>query len=203
MYATEILTSEHTIIEQVLDCLEKLVERGESSRSYYWPTADQILDFLRHFADGCHHAKEEQQLFPALEQRGLSPQFGPTGVMRHEHEQGRELIAAMSECVHAGLRGDNRKTRKFAAHAKAYIELLRQHIHKENHCLFPMADRILSNDDQRLLIGAFDDVEHAPEMVGRHEHYLELANELAKQFGVRQAATKMVNFAGCCGHGTH
>jgi hypothetical protein len=28
MHATEILTSEHAIIEQVLDCLEKLVERG-------------------------------------------------------------------------------------------------------------------------------------------------------------------------------
>jgi hemerythrin-like domain-containing protein len=200
MHATEILTSEHSIIEQVLDCLEKLVERGEASRSYDWHAADQMLDFLRHFADGCHHAKEEQQLFPALEQRGFSPQFGPTGVMRHEHEQGRALIAAMSDCVQAALRGDNRKSHKFAAHAKAYVNLLRQHIHKEDHCLFPMADRVLSDDDQRLLVEAFDDVEHAPEMVGRHERYLELANTLATKFGVRRATTITLHLAGCCGH---
>jgi hypothetical protein len=34
MHATEILTSEHAIIEQVLDCLEKLVEHGEAGVSY-------------------------------------------------------------------------------------------------------------------------------------------------------------------------
>src|SRR5262245_35827776 len=156
MHATEILTIEHSIIEQVLDCLEKLVERGEYHRAYYWHTADEIVDFLRHFADGCHHAKEERQLFPALEQRGFSPHAGPTGVMRHEHEQGRELIAAMAECIQEGLRGDNRRAKIFATHARTYLNLLRQHIHKEDHCLFPMADRVLSDAEQRLLVDAFD-----------------------------------------------
>src|SRR5262245_31260060 len=128
MQATEILMTEHTIIEQVLDCLEKLVERAESHRAYYWHTADEIVDFLRQFADGCHHMKEERQLFPALEQRGFSPNAGPTGVMRHEHEQGRELIAAMVQCIQKGLGGDNKKAKEFAAHARAYLNLLRQHI---------------------------------------------------------------------------
>ena len=200
MHATEILTNEHRVIEQVLNCIAELIDRGESTGRFDWTSAEQIIGFLRNFADGCHHAKEEEQLFPALEQRGFSPELGPTAVMRSEHEEGRRHIAAMAAAVDASLRGDNGWALQFAEHSRAYIELLRQHIQKEDHCLFPMADRVLSELDQQHVLSAFGDIEAAPARAGQHEHYLKLANTLADQFDVPHAVTSAAHPLVCCGH---
>lgn len=200
MYATEILFTEHRVIEQVLSCLATLVEQGASRGDLDWKSAEQMIDFLRNFADGCHHAKEEECLFPALEERGFSPEVGPTARMKSEHREGREHIAAMAAAVDAGLRGDNSRTCQFAEHARAYIELLRQHIQKEDHCLFPTADQVLSEADQQHLFSAFEDVEHTPARAGQHERYLQLANALADRFDVPRNMDSIAQAAACCSH---
>lgn len=200
MHATAILRSEHRVIEQVLDCLVKLVDRGESSGAFDWRSAEQVVDFMRNFADGCHHAKEEEQLFPALDQRGLSPDLGPTAVMREEHAQGRRHIKAIADAVAHGLRGDYSHANEFATHARAYIELLRQHIQKEDHCLFPMAERLLSEADHEELVGAFGRVESAPQRAGCHDNFLQLADRLADRFGVPQSVQSLPEVGANCGH---
>lgn len=196
MHATDILSSEHRVIEQVLGCLEKLIEEGRERRAMDWTAAEQMLDFFRHFADHCHHAKEERHLFPMLEARGFSPDFGPTGVMRYEHELGRRYIAAMAEAVAVGLRGDAGKFGQFMANAVAYARMLREHISKEDLCLFPRAGRTLSERDDQSLVHAFEETEHAPGMAGEHRKYLDLADALAERFGVPRA--EAVHAGGCC-----
>ena len=62
--------------------------------------------------------------------------------------------------------------------------MLREHIQKEDHCLFPAADQKLGQEDERHLMAAFEKVEK--EEIGEETHakYLEIANRLADQFGV-------------------
>lgn len=55
---------------------------------------EQLLNFFRVFADLCHHGKEEQYLFPALEAAGIPRESGPAGVMLAEHAEGPRLRAA-------------------------------------------------------------------------------------------------------------
>jgi hemerythrin-like domain-containing protein len=192
--------------------LEQLVEQGEAGNSFDWQTAREILEFFRHFADQCHHAKEERHLFPALEAKGFSSQFGPTGVMRDEHELGRRHISAMAEAVAAGQNEDSRGSgrpvdrwpsspaARFAASARAYVSLLREHINKEDHCLFPMAVRALTTSDQQSLLSAFEEVEHGPGTANEHQKYVDLANRLADQFGVPKSVASTTQTVGCCGH---
>jgi len=193
MKATDMLMDEHRVIEQVLDCLEKLADRCAAGKKPDSTSAHEIFDFFRNFADHCHHGKEEGHLFPLLEARGLSRQDGPTGVMVHEHEQGRRLLEAMQSAVERNLSND------FARFARDYVKLLREHIRKEDECLFPMAVRILNLADAESLTQRFEHVEHAEMGDGTHERYLRLANELAKRFGVAQASVSSA--CGCsCGH---
>jgi hemerythrin-like domain-containing protein len=192
MRATEILTQEHRVIEQVLSCLEKMIACDASLTDFDWPTAERILDFLKNFADRCHHGKEEEKLFPAMEARGFSPTAGPTAVMRAEHDQGRQLMAAMSAAVHRGERGDSTALARFERVARDYIKFLRAHIQKEDSCLFPMAKNILGDFDDELL-RQFDAAEQAPGFEGEHEKYLALAEELAERFEVPRSATTV-----CC-----
>ena len=153
MKPTEILSDEHRIIEQVLDCLEKIAQSCAAEGRLDNASAEQALDFFRNFADRCHHGKEETHLFPAMEAKGFPRQGGPTGVMLQEHEQGRAHIRGMVEAIEGAAAGQGEAVARFITHAQGYVSLLREHIEKEDHCLFTMANQVLSEDDQQKLLG--------------------------------------------------
>jgi hemerythrin-like domain-containing protein len=188
------------VIEQVLTCLEKIADEARHTDKLNGDAARQALDFFRNFADRCHHDKEEQHLFPMLEAKGFPRHGGPTGVMLHEHEEGRRHIQAMNSAMALAETGHVPALQQFIHHAQAYVTLLREHIIKEDHCLFPMANRAFAETDQQRLLNAFEHLEHDDLGEGTHEHYLEVAQRLAARYGVPAASVPV----GCaCGHGAH
>ena len=201
MKPTDILSSEHRVIEQVLACLAKIAENAEAQGRLDKHAAEQAVDFFRAFADHCHHGKEEAHLFPAMEAAGFSRSQGPTGVMLREHEQGRAHVRAMAEAIGPASAGDAAAVRRFAEHARGYIALLGAHIQKEDHVLFAMANQALSPEEQQTLLAAFQKVESEEMGEGTHEKYLAIANDLADRFGVPQAELAHAGHHGCgCGH---
>jgi hemerythrin-like domain-containing protein len=170
--ATEVLKEEHRVIEKVLDALERLAKGAETSALAEW---EKAIDFARNFADKCHHLKEENLLFPALEERGIPREGGPIGMMLAEHEEGRGYVRAMAAA--AGKDSvDNRQILRETANA--YIRLLRQHIQKEDEVLFQMADGVLSAEEQKTLLREFEEHELKEIGAGFHEKYLKIALEL-------------------------
>jgi hemerythrin-like domain-containing protein len=194
MRPTDILSAEHRVIEQVLDCLDRVSSRCTDSSGFDAESALEAIDFLQHFADQCHHGKEEGHLFPLLEARGLPHCVGPTAVMREEHEQGRRYLSVMAATIEPAKAGDHVAREKFVAYANAYTRLLRDHIHKEDHCLFTMATNLLNEEDCQTLLGAFQGSEHDIGE-GVHEHYLEVAHRVADRLGVRRSDVP----GHCCG----
>lgn len=197
MTPTEILSSEHRVIEQVLVCLERLIEESGAAGRLDAQVATDVLEFIREFADRCHHGKEEDQLFPAMEARGFSPQRGPTAVMRSEHDTGRAHVRAMRDAVPAAATGDASALGLFAEHGRAFVALLSQHIAKEDQILFPMADRAIDAVGQAELLERFQHVEAHHMGTGTHEKYLQLARRLCERYGVANVVPHM---ACHCGH---
>ena len=136
-----------------------------------------ILDFLKVFVDKCHHGKEEDILFPALEAAGMPRDNGPIGVMLHEHTLGRGHIRDMD----AALAGSP-DLLGFVAQAQAYSELLTQHIAKENTVLFPMAERLLGMPALTAMHDAFERLEAERIGPGRHEAFHQLLDNLATAY---------------------
>ena len=69
------LKNEHRGIETALRILERVANRfGQAPDPELVIDGEALIDFFRTFADTCHHGKEEQLLFPALEQLGVSRQ---------------------------------------------------------------------------------------------------------------------------------
>jgi hemerythrin-like domain-containing protein len=186
---TEILSNEHRVIERVLSCLEAIVRQARSTGRLDLSSAKEVVAFLRNFADRCHHGKEEDYLFPALEAKGFPRDGGPTGVMLYEHEQGRAHLRGMEENSEAAAMGDAAALKRFADHAEGYVALLREHIYKEDNVLFRLADQTLTEDDQQRLLAAFCQVEAEEMGVGVHERFLQIAEELAKRYGVPPTTT--------------
>lgn len=201
MRPTEVLSGEHRVIEQVLSCLEAMVRQAKSAGRLDGPSAADAVLFFRNFADRCHHGKEETRLFPALEAKGFPRDGGPVGVMLHEHEQGRAYLRGMDENREAAAAGDAAALAKFNTHAEGYLSLLREHIYKEDHILFRLADQTLSEEEQQGLLRAFQQVESEEMGAGTHERYLQIARELAERYGVSAAPAGLpAGHFHCCGH---
>ncbi len=160
MRATQLLMEEHEIILRGLRVLEALADRAARGVEVPAKAVGDALDFLTEFADVHHHHKEEEILFPALEEAGYPRDGGPVGVMLHEHIQGRGLIRALREAAPQAS-GDTAARARFADTARAYTSLLSAHIDKENQILFPMADKVLEGDAQRRVDQDFDTFENA------------------------------------------
>jgi hemerythrin-like domain-containing protein len=178
-----VLRAEHRVIVRVLDVLRHLVARSERSESFEIDSLKRCVTFFRLFADACHHAKEEDLLFPVLEERGIPRDGGPIGVMLHEHAVARQLTRQMAEALAAFDRGDVEAERTFCGTAREYIALLTDHIQKEDHCLFAMGDQAMTEDDQASLCKKFCDVGCRAFEGRRREELEHIADELEAQYG--------------------
>lgn len=199
MRPTEILSSEHRVIERVLDCLHAMASHAREERTLDAAAAGRALEFLRTFADTCHHHKEEQVLFKMMERRGVPARVGPVAVMLSEHESGRALVRAMQTAIDAFNRGEVEAALRFAQHAESYVELLGDHIQKEDQVLFPMAEAVMRDEDRAQVLRDFQHHESADLHPDLHGEMLALADALCAQHSVSARPRQAAEHA-CCHH---
>ena len=174
----DVLMNEHQLILQVLRAMEERLPTlgaGEFPSEFF----EQAVDFLAHFADQCHHYKEEDTLFVLLRKRGMPVDGGPIGVMLHEHDTGRAHVAAIRESIPAAAAGSAEALENIRRHAALFIELLRQHIHKEDNILFRMARTLLTPADLAELQEAFAREDNPKINHATRDRYQALAAQLA------------------------
>ncbi|HEX2922793.1 MAG TPA: hemerythrin domain-containing protein, partial [Chloroflexota bacterium] len=186
MRASDVLRNEHRAVERVLRVLERAADRLDAQEPVSMEVFEDSLDFLRNFADKCHHAKEEAVLFPAMARAGVPVDKGPIGVMLAEHEEGRAYIRAMVDAVEDCKRGNAAAREALARNARAYASLLEQHIRKEDDVLFPMGDRVLPDADQEALVAEFDRIEAEQIGPGVHERYHQMIDELDQEVPAKE-----------------
>ncbi|CAB5123302.1 Repair of Iron Centers di-iron protein [Olavius algarvensis associated proteobacterium Delta 3] len=183
MNPIEALKTEHRAIETALEILSEMFPRIQDLHGNgIVRDARRLLDFFRTFADTCHHGKEERFLFPVLERIGVSRKGGPIGVMLSEHEEGRILLRQLEEALGLVGAGDPSAGILFKTAAEAYIELLRQHIFKEDTVLFQIAEDRLSTIRKSTLADQFDRFEKEQIGTGTHEAFHQRLDELTQRY---------------------
>jgi hemerythrin-like domain-containing protein len=176
MNCTKALMADHEIILralQVLDVMTSEMKRGNDVSKF---DIDSLLAFLRDFADGCHHVKEEAIFLPALMQAGMGLQDGPLQVMTYEHERGRALTTAMRDAI------ERNKKEDFVLYASRYVQLLMEHIEKENDVLFERADQILTEDDDQNIVESFTHFEKTTVGQQAYARQLRIIDTLASKY---------------------
>lgn len=182
MKSTTELKKEHEGIREMLGILGKVCDRLESGKSVSAGDLERMLDFLEVFVDRCHHAKEEEFLFPAMEGAGLPTEGSPTAVMRSEHETGRGLLRQMRDSAE-GCKGDDPVAKeRFSNSARRYTDLLLAHIKKEDGILYPLADGMFDAMTDNKLLEDFERVEEERVGHGRHEAFHRLMEELQRAY---------------------
>ena len=133
----EFLGSDHHACDDLFASAEAAVaqKNWDSARSLF----GQFQAAMAH-----HLAMEEDVLFPAFESR-TGTTSGPTEVMRMEHAQMRDLLQEMAKAIAAGDQDG------YLGLSETLNMLMQQHNLKEENMLYPMSDRILAGERDRLI----------------------------------------------------
>jgi hemerythrin-like domain-containing protein len=121
-----------------------IVENGFSMDSYR-----KLLKAVEFIEDevSIHNRSEEEALFPVLE-RYVE---GPTRLMREDHKVLKKDFVKLRRAVDrvGARRKDKSAAKDLMAIAKGIVQLFVNHIHKENHILFPLVQKFLTKDALR------------------------------------------------------
>jgi iron-sulfur cluster repair protein YtfE (RIC family) len=135
----ETLTADHCRCDRHLALVESAAGRDDWVRAVF-----EARGFER--ALERHLRFEEETLFPSLE-TAAPMATGPTGVMRSEHRQIRQLLGDLRATV------DARDKDECLGLLDTLHLAIQQHNAKEEAILYPLADRALASKAQDLLVG--------------------------------------------------
>jgi len=133
----DFLGSDHRACDDLFASAESAVANKD------WDSARSLFGQFQ-TAMARHLAMEEDVLFPAFEtQTGMTS--GPTEVMRMEHAQMRDLLQEMDKALAAGNQAG------FLGLSETLNMLMQQHNLKEENMLYPMSDRVLGAESDRVI----------------------------------------------------
>ncbi len=177
---SELLMTDHETTEKVFEAVERaLAAPGGPSPALL----KDALEYFKGYVDGCHNRKEENHLFPLIEQRGVPRGGGPLGVMLMEHDQSRDTLPRLLEVGGRYLAGDREALDDFKIAFSEYSSLLKNHFWKENDILYPMARRVMTDADARAVIKGIEETEAAVGPDTRAKYYA-LAERIVTAGGV-------------------
>jgi hemerythrin-like domain-containing protein len=143
---TRVMVDEHKLILRMVSVLEENTRLTEEGSFQDWGFFLDAVDFIRSYADRFHHAKEEDILFRELVRNGMPKENSPVAAMLMAHDQGRAFVRGMEEAAIRAMKGDGSAIPVIVENAKAYVAFIRDHIDKEDHILYPLAERVLPAD---------------------------------------------------------
>ncbi len=172
MHTLELLAEEHRIHRRLLDGLEQLLRRRDRAAPVPSTLLRRLCRFLETAVDGLHQEKEERALFPQLVGRLGRLEFPELLRLEAQHRRDRRLLARLRlASFDESLEEDPWTT------ARTYVAFQRRHLAEEERQLFPLAARVLSPADDRIVRAGFRRIERERGisfLPGAHELLAEL-----------------------------
>ena len=180
MKSIDIMIEEHENIRKMSKimrqyCYEILTCKDVDYEDFY-----KIIDFIRNYSDGHHHAKEEDILFKTLGEE--IPKLANNGAitgMLIEHDLSRLYVSNLEKALEEYKEGNDEARLDIIANAISYTDLLDRHIEKENTALYKFANNMLSEDIKKSIDDECTKIDLTAEEERIQQKYLSLMDELA------------------------
>ena len=173
----ETLRAEHRIIDRVLTAFGAWAREATHDDTDERAELGRFVRFFDRFVDRCHHAKEEDILFRALQR--ADPRTGPlVHESFREQEDQRRLLEPLQELAcrpRACWRADRDM---LAASVRAFVASVRAHLDAEEHVVFPAACSCIPADAMARVAAAFAAFEQAENATGDHDRLRDLGQSL-------------------------
>lgn len=183
MNSIQIMMEEHQNILRMLEVVRAACYGVMKGEEINYEDFDQMIDFIRKYADAHHHGKEEKLLFNRMVEH-----LGPLGnkIITHgmmvEHDSGRLFISELIEALNRVKEGDDMSRLDVIANAISYTHLLKRHIEKEDAVVYTFAERQLSKDVMELVNEETEIFEKEALDQGTQLHYQEMLEKLETKY---------------------
>ena len=131
------LMKEHRLIERIIKPMEKKIQQMERTKQADIPFIEGIVDFLRTYADRCHHGKEEDVLFSRLDKKPISDKHRQ--IMQSllgEHVYARKTVIALAAAKEKYKAKDPGALKEIIERMKDLALLYPKHIETEDKHFF-------------------------------------------------------------------
>ena len=182
-FATEILHREFDTTRRVLQILENASNCLDNDKPVSKETFNEIIDVINGFTHKCILEKEDKVLFPFLKEVRGGEKKNFLGQLLMEHVSARDVIRNLAAAVNYIYQGKKAK-KKITKIARSYIKFMDKHIRTEEKVLFPWMNKVLTRDEQTILIKKFESMEKEDIDAGVHEKYTAMIERLEDQLGV-------------------
>lgn len=149
--AIEMLYQEHSVIKKAIENVKNLQGQISTNPDNFKTEMIKYIDFFRKYADGFHHYKEEQILFPEM---GKKNEFLAEGVIKEmfeNHEDFREMLGNIDSLISSG------EYPKTHLEFEKYSEALLDHIAVEDDEVFQMAETLFDDEELEKIYFRFVD----------------------------------------------
>jgi len=147
------LMIEHRLIERMIDVMQEELNIFEKGKKLDPEFLEMAVDFIRTYADRCHHGKEEDILFRELGGKKLRDEHRHTmEELIEEHRWGRKMTARLVEANKRYIEGDRDAMSIVTDCLRSLIEFYPKHIEKEDkHFFIPCMDYFTEAEQQAIL----------------------------------------------------
>jgi hemerythrin-like domain-containing protein len=152
------LMIEHRLIEKMIELMKHELLQGEEQQKINPRFIETATDFIRAYADRCHHGKEEDILFRALEKKALSN--GEKRILEElveDHKQGRGLTRRLEEANERYAGGDPEALPVIVECLKTLAAFYPRHIEKEDrHFFIPIMTYFTKEEKEAMLAEEYE-----------------------------------------------
>lgn len=175
MQARGPLMIEHRLIDQMLNVIQRALERVEQTQAIDPFFVDAAVDFMRVYADRAHHGKEEGILFRNLLKKHLSSEDRQVmDELIEDHVLGRKVTGALVEANMRYREGNHAALAEVTTHLQTLVNFYPKHIKKEDEIFFPASRAYFSEKEDQAMLAEF--WEFDKKMI--HEKYKAVVKEL-------------------------
>jgi len=147
------LMHEHRLIERMIALMDREIRNMTAGAPPDHVFLDSAVDFIRTYADQCHHGKEEDILFRDLALKPLGHDLAAImDQLIEEHRVGRRLVQSLVEAQKRHLEGIPEAGKDIVEMLHKLIEFYPKHIFKEDkHFFFPCMDAFTESEKESML----------------------------------------------------
>jgi hemerythrin-like domain-containing protein len=181
------LMIEHRLIERLLNLMAREFKRIKDNMevdpefAFVDPVfIDTAVDFIRTYADRCHHGKEEDILFKTLAAKDLSSEHRRTmDELIQEHAWARETTASLVKAKEGYLLETPGALDDLMEHLERLVDFYPRHIDKEDRHFFIPCMAYFSEAEQAELLARM----HEFDRLLIHEKYRGLVESMEQRRG--------------------
>jgi len=171
------LMIEHRLIEKMLKRMLSEVDRIEKEKKVDVRFIELAVDFIRTYADRCHHGKEEDILFRELKKKKLSPEHERVmNELIQEHIFARGEVKKLVAAKELYGQGQKEKSGEIVALLRGLADFYPKHIKKEDKGFFIPVMDYFSRVEQDAMIAEGNEFDR--KLI--HEKYQKLVKELGE-----------------------